>query len=72
MWQALALNGLIFLSMFAVCTLHHWIEHRKHPDTDQHVAHALMAGVFNPATLDSVKDFLTHMLVYSGYVIPPH
>lgn len=65
-------NGLIFVAFFSACTLHHWIQHRKEPKAQQTIHHALWAAIFNPATIDTVKDFVVHMLVYSGYVIPPH
>lgn len=65
-------NLAIFVAFFACCTFHHWLEYRKHPHPTDSARHAFYSGIFNPATIDSVKDFLTHIFVYSGYIIPPH
>lgn len=37
-----------------------------------HAVALIVAACAHPATLESVKHYAVHFLVYSGYVIPPH
>lgn len=67
-----ALNAMVFLCFFCIQCGHHWWEFRKHPSAGQSVRHLIFSGVFTPAGFDAVRDFLVHLLVYSGLVIPPH
>lgn len=75
-WSGLAehfaLNAAIFIGFFFCATAHHWIVHKKAPTVGESGWHALLAGVFSPATFDALREFLVHLVVYSGYLIPKH
>lgn len=66
------INVAVFAGCYGVAMVHHFIVHRKHPDPTQHGAMAFVAGVINPATMDALRDFGIHIVVYSGYIIPNH
>lgn len=68
----IALNAAIFVGFFACATVHHYIVHKRSPSMAESGWHALLAGVFSPATFDAARDFLIHLVVYSGYLIPSH
>lgn len=62
---------MIFVAFYCVALIHHCIF-----TADAHLGGHLRAGAFaaaaNPALHDSMKVFVEHILVYSGYVIPQH
>lgn len=66
------LNILVFLAFFGIAFAHHWIVHKRHPTSGEHVGHALLSGAFTPASFDAVREFIVHLVVYSGYIVPPH
>lgn len=37
-----------------------------------HVIAFGVAAISNPASAETIKHYVVHFLIYSGYVIPPH
>lgn len=68
----IVINIATFMGFFICATIHHYVVHKRHPTAAENAWHGFLAGVLSPATMDSTKDFIVHLVVYSGYVIPPH
>lgn len=68
----LVLNGMVFAGFFGVAFVHHWVVHKRQPTAQESIKHALLSGVFTPASMDAFREFLVHLVVYSGYIVPPH
>lgn len=68
----LVLNGMVFAGFFGVACVHHFVVHKRQPTSGESLRHLILAGVFTPAGMDAVRDFLIHLVVYSGYIVPPH
>jgi len=60
----------------ALCfhALGHFLTNKAHKsDANAHgIAVIVATGASHPVTLDAVKEFVVHVIVYSGYVIPGH
>lgn len=66
------LNAAIFLCCYGIAMGHRYVQYRKHMKTSDHGRVGLISGLLNPATVDAVRDFAVHFMLYSGYVIPQH
>lgn len=73
---------LIFAAMLGLAVVFHWLEsvaeerwNKAHPKDKGHYhkcSAVLMAGLAHPATWSSFHDFMVHIVIYSGKVIPVH
>lgn len=68
----LVINGMVFVGFFSVSCVHHWLVHKRRPTAGESLKHAALSGIFTPAGLDAFREFVVHLVVYSGYIVPPH
>ena len=68
------LEVAIFFAMYGAAFTFH--SYAKKAEAAKHEGHGISAAVAifasHPATIDAVKEFVIHILVYSGKVIPAH
>ena len=73
-------EALIFLSIYALAFgvhhLHAFIAERRLRKAaliearKPHLSATVVAAAAHPSTLDAIREYCVHLIVYSGYIIP--